>query len=155
MGQTMGAAELGRELGDAGGPLFVAGVATIATLTYGYAALAGLVAIGAVLAILRRDSTPAAVGAEQRTTTRPRSTHRPANPPDRRVSSVRATDQGPRRPRRRRGRPGQPQPRAMKRAWRSHRGRCGIPDRTAASHGSRPLRGRSAIDPRLPGHPAR
>lgn len=38
-GQTMGAAELGRELGDAGGPLLVATVASTATatLTWGYA----------------------------------------------------------------------------------------------------------------------
>jgi MFS family permease len=42
MGQTMGAAELGRELGDAGGPLLVAGAAAAATLTVGYAVLAGL-----------------------------------------------------------------------------------------------------------------
>lgn len=47
LGQTMGAAELGRELGDAGGPLLVAAVATLATLTYGYAALAVLLAAGA------------------------------------------------------------------------------------------------------------
>jgi len=47
LGQTMGAAELGRELGDAGGPLLVAGVAVAATLTYGYAVLALLlVALG-------------------------------------------------------------------------------------------------------------
>jgi MFS family permease len=37
MGQTVGSAELGRELGDAGGPLLVAGVATVSTLTSGYA----------------------------------------------------------------------------------------------------------------------
>ncbi|MBE8476192.1 MFS transporter [Streptomyces justiciae] len=42
LGQTMGAAELGRELGDAGGPLLVAGVAAAATLTYGYGVLAVL-----------------------------------------------------------------------------------------------------------------
>ncbi|MEX0168384.1 MFS transporter [Streptomyces sp. LMG1-1-1.1] len=59
MGQTMGAAELGRELGDAGGPLLVAGVATLATLTYGYAALALLVAAGAVVALLRRAAVSA------------------------------------------------------------------------------------------------
>ncbi|MET7473338.1 MFS transporter [Streptomyces sp. NPDC005648] len=47
LGQTMGAAELGRELGDAGGPLLVAAVATVATLTYGYAALAVLLVGGA------------------------------------------------------------------------------------------------------------
>ncbi|MFE7855031.1 MFS transporter [Streptomyces sp. NPDC057403] len=46
LGQTMGAAELGRELGDAGGPLLVAAVATTATLTYGYAALAVVLAGG-------------------------------------------------------------------------------------------------------------
>lgn len=44
LGQTMGAAELGRELGDAGGPLLVAGVAAAATLAVGYAALAVLLA---------------------------------------------------------------------------------------------------------------
>ncbi|MFE5881564.1 MFS transporter [Streptomyces hydrogenans] len=64
MGQTMGAAELGRELGDAGGPLLVAAVATVATLTYGYAALALLTALGAALALLRRTSPAAGRGAE-------------------------------------------------------------------------------------------
>ncbi|ALV32496.1 MFS transporter [Streptomyces sp. CdTB01] len=49
LGQTMGAAELGRELGDAGGPLLVAAVATTATLTYGYAALAAVLAGGTAL----------------------------------------------------------------------------------------------------------
>lgn len=42
MGQTMGAAELGRELGDAGGPLLVAAVAAAATLTAGFGALAAI-----------------------------------------------------------------------------------------------------------------
>lgn len=42
MGQTMGAAELGRELGDAGGPLIVAGVAAVATLTAGFGVLAAI-----------------------------------------------------------------------------------------------------------------
>ncbi|PWI14375.1 MFS transporter [Streptomyces sp. Act143] len=51
LGQTMGAAELGRELGDAGGPLLVAGVATAATLTYGYGVLAVLLACGPVVAL--------------------------------------------------------------------------------------------------------
>ncbi|MFF4822774.1 MFS transporter [Streptomyces sp. NPDC001312] len=45
MGQTMGAAELGRELGDASGPLLVASVAYAATLTWGYTALAVLTAL--------------------------------------------------------------------------------------------------------------
>jgi len=45
IGQTMGAAELGRELGDAGGPLLVASVAAAATLSWGYATLAVLIAL--------------------------------------------------------------------------------------------------------------
>jgi MFS family permease len=44
MGRTMGAAELGRELGDAGGPLLVGGVAVVATLPIGLTALALVVA---------------------------------------------------------------------------------------------------------------
>ncbi|MEV6104198.1 MFS transporter [Streptomyces sp. NPDC051940] len=58
LGQTMGSAELGRELGDAGGPLVVGAIATTATLTYGYAALALLLATGTLLA-LARHRTPA------------------------------------------------------------------------------------------------
>ncbi|MEU5887020.1 MFS transporter [Streptomyces sp. NPDC047461] len=58
LGQTMGAAELGRELGDAGGPLLVAGVAAAATLAYGYGTLALLLACGPVVA--------AVVGARRR-----------------------------------------------------------------------------------------
>ncbi|MER6183464.1 hypothetical protein [Streptomyces sp. NPDC001652] len=52
LGQTMGAAELGRELGDAGGPLLVAGVAAAATPAYGYGTLALLLACGPVVAVL-------------------------------------------------------------------------------------------------------
>ncbi|KAB2342206.1 MFS transporter [Actinomadura rudentiformis] len=52
LGQTMGAAELGRELGDAGGPLLVAGVATLATLTYGFTALALLLAIAPLFVLV-------------------------------------------------------------------------------------------------------
>lgn len=52
LGQTMGAAELGRELGDAGGPLIVAGVAAAASLTYGYGVLAVLLVCGPVLAVV-------------------------------------------------------------------------------------------------------
>jgi len=60
LGQTMGSAELGRELGDAGGPLLVAAVATLTTLTYGFAALAILLAIGPALALgTHRRTTPA------------------------------------------------------------------------------------------------
>ncbi|WP_433455648.1 MFS transporter [Streptomyces sp. CA-142005] len=56
LGQTMGAAELGRELGDAGGPLLVAAVASLATLTYGFGALAALTGILAVAAFACRRS---------------------------------------------------------------------------------------------------
>ncbi|MFC4115254.1 MFS transporter [Nonomuraea zeae] len=54
LGQTMGTAELGRELGDAGGPLLVAGVATAATLAHGYAALALLLAVAPVVILSNR-----------------------------------------------------------------------------------------------------
>ncbi|MBY8877090.1 MFS transporter [Actinacidiphila acidipaludis] len=53
LGQTMGAAELGRELGDAGGPLLVAVVASLTTLTHGYAVLAVLLAVGPAVAWVR------------------------------------------------------------------------------------------------------
>lgn len=45
LGQTMGSAEVGRELGDAGGPLLVAGVAALAGLAAGYLVLAAAVAV--------------------------------------------------------------------------------------------------------------
>jgi MFS family permease len=51
LGQTMGTAELGRELGDAGGPLLVAAIATPTALTYGYTALAALLAAIPLLAL--------------------------------------------------------------------------------------------------------
>ncbi|WP_236655223.1 MFS transporter [Streptacidiphilus carbonis] len=57
IGQTMGAAELGRELGDAGGPLLVAGVAAVTTLTGGFAALAALTAVASVTITRRGHST--------------------------------------------------------------------------------------------------
>ncbi|WP_256983548.1 MFS transporter [Rhodococcus sp. 15-649-2-2] len=56
IGQTMGAAELGRELGDAGGPLLVASAGAALTLTAGYAFLAVLIAI-APIAVGRGDRT--------------------------------------------------------------------------------------------------
>jgi MFS family permease len=51
LGQTMGTAEVGRELGDAGGPLLVGAVAAALTLGWGMAALA-VVLIVTVVAIL-------------------------------------------------------------------------------------------------------
>jgi len=44
-----GAAEVGRELGDAGGPLIVAAAASAATLPGGLLLLAGLLAAGAAI----------------------------------------------------------------------------------------------------------
>jgi MFS family permease len=59
LGQTMGAAEVGRELGDAGGPLLVAALGTLATLTGGLLGLAVLLtAAGAVIS--RAPNPPAA-----------------------------------------------------------------------------------------------
>ncbi|WP_084131667.1 MFS transporter [Parafrankia colletiae] len=58
LGQTMGTAELGRELGDAGGPLIVGAVAALATLAFGYAALAVLIAAGTLIT-LARNRAPA------------------------------------------------------------------------------------------------
>jgi MFS transporter, DHA1 family, tetracycline resistance protein len=47
LGQTMGSAEVGRELGDAGGPLLVGGLAALAGLTTGLLGLAALLALAA------------------------------------------------------------------------------------------------------------
>jgi MFS family permease len=61
LGRTMGAAELGREAGDAVGPLVVGGVASVATIPAGlgvFAVLAALVA-GTAAVGLRRADTPA------------------------------------------------------------------------------------------------
>ncbi|HEY9294539.1 MAG TPA: MFS transporter [Microlunatus sp.] len=48
LGRTMGTAEIGRELGDAGGPLLVGGLAAVAGLGWGYLALMIIVLGGAV-----------------------------------------------------------------------------------------------------------
>jgi len=48
MGRTMGSAELGRELGDAGGPLLVGAIATATALPFGLGALALLVAAASI-----------------------------------------------------------------------------------------------------------
>jgi len=47
MGQTMGSAEVGRELGDAGGPLIVGGLAAVASLPVGLLGLAVVIALTA------------------------------------------------------------------------------------------------------------
>lgn len=54
LGQTMGSAEIGREIGDAGGPLLVGAVATLSTLSYGFATLAVLLALGPLVALAKR-----------------------------------------------------------------------------------------------------
>lgn len=43
LGQTMGAAEIGRECGDAAGPLAVAAIAALSTVTFGFLGLAAVV----------------------------------------------------------------------------------------------------------------
>ncbi len=58
LGQTMGAAEVGRELGDAGGPLLVGAVGLV-SLTAGLGALAtALVICAALIASPNRASPP-------------------------------------------------------------------------------------------------
>ena len=54
LGQTMGAAEIGRELGDAGGPLLVGGLAAAATLPIGFLGLAGVSALTAAAVAVSR-----------------------------------------------------------------------------------------------------
>ncbi|MCY1223602.1 Major Facilitator Superfamily protein [compost metagenome] len=51
LGRTMGSAELGRELGDAGGPLLVGAVATASALPLGLGVLAAAVAAASLLGI--------------------------------------------------------------------------------------------------------
>ncbi len=67
LGQTMGAAEVGRELGDAGGPLLVGVVAAVLTLNWGLAALAFVLAV-TVVAVIAAPSAP--LGAPQAPATR-------------------------------------------------------------------------------------
>ncbi|PRZ42856.1 hypothetical protein CLV47_104204 [Antricoccus suffuscus] len=59
LGQTMGAAEVGRELGDAGGPLLVGAIAAVGTLGLGLGALAAvLVLIVTLTTTTRRTDGP-------------------------------------------------------------------------------------------------
>ncbi|MFD4653617.1 MFS transporter [Streptomyces sp. NPDC058441] len=73
LGQTMGAAELGRELGDAGGPLLVATIATAASLTSGYATLALLIAAPALITTIKITVRPARKPCPTLSSQRPRS----------------------------------------------------------------------------------
>ncbi|MGI6872154.1 MFS transporter [Amycolatopsis sp. 3B14] len=56
LGQTMGAAEVGRELGDAGAPLLVGAVAVTSSLDAGLVTLAAVMAVAAVATGLERRS---------------------------------------------------------------------------------------------------
>jgi MFS family permease len=56
MGETMGSAEVGRELGDVGGPILVAVIATTATLSTGLIGLALALAATAVTVTVMRQS---------------------------------------------------------------------------------------------------
>ena len=71
VGQTMGSAELGRELGSAGGPLLVAAIATTTTLTYGYAALALLPVLAPAALLARRRGRACRPHAPSMSRTRP------------------------------------------------------------------------------------
>ena len=64
MGRTMGNAELGREVGDAGGPLLVGGIATTLSLSAGLGALALVVAAVAATSavVLRRPGATKPAG---------------------------------------------------------------------------------------------
>lgn len=53
LGQTMGGAEVGRELGDAGGPILVGAVAVALNLNWGLVALALTLVFAAVLTARR------------------------------------------------------------------------------------------------------
>jgi DHA1 family tetracycline resistance protein-like MFS transporter len=64
LGATMGAAEVGRELGDAGGPLLV-GLIAAATLTGGLATLAALLALGAAITAAASRNRPQDPGTPQ------------------------------------------------------------------------------------------
>ncbi|MBX7445004.1 MULTISPECIES: MFS transporter [unclassified Arthrobacter] len=59
MGRTMGSAELGRELGDAGGPLLVGAIATATALPFGLGALAVLVAAASIPRLPPAEAAPA------------------------------------------------------------------------------------------------
>jgi hypothetical protein len=50
----MGSAEIGRELGDAGGPLLVGVLATTTTLATGFLGLAALLALAAAAVMVAR-----------------------------------------------------------------------------------------------------
>lgn len=64
LGQTMGAAEVGRELGDAGGPLLVGAIAATVTLGAGFVGLAVLLAIAGAAVLGAKPMAAAPAGQE-------------------------------------------------------------------------------------------
>ncbi|WP_410631355.1 MFS transporter [Amycolatopsis sp. cmx-4-83] len=56
LGQTMGAAEVGRELGDAGGPLLVGAIATAVTLDAGFFGLAAILLLAGLAVVGARTN---------------------------------------------------------------------------------------------------
>ncbi|GAA1415409.1 hypothetical protein AUR04nite_20930 [Glutamicibacter uratoxydans] len=58
MGRTMGSAELGREVGDAGGPLLVGGIATALGVNFGLGALAAVLTVVAIFCALKLKNLP-------------------------------------------------------------------------------------------------
>lgn len=69
MGRTMGTAEIGREIGDAAGPLIVGAIATVASLAAGLGTLALVIGIASVLAALLLPHTTDAPATHQKTET--------------------------------------------------------------------------------------
>jgi MFS transporter, DHA1 family, tetracycline resistance protein len=60
LGQTLGSAEIGRELGDAGGPLLVGAIATASTASLGMAGLAIALALTALAVVTTPTTTSVA-----------------------------------------------------------------------------------------------
>jgi MFS family permease len=58
LGQTMGSAEVGRELGDAGGPLLAGAIATATTVAGGLLGLAAVLASTAAIVGVGRRARP-------------------------------------------------------------------------------------------------
>ncbi|WP_374316065.1 MFS transporter [Microbacterium sp.] len=66
MGRTMGSAELGREVGDAGGPILVGVIAAAATLPIALGSMALVTLVAASMSSLLLRTTSASGGAEDR-----------------------------------------------------------------------------------------
>ncbi len=69
MGRTMGSAEIGREVGDAAGPLIVGAIATTVSIAAGLGTLALLIAVTSVLSALLLPRTSDALSSHRETET--------------------------------------------------------------------------------------